>query len=225
METIPVKIVKKTFYQSKAIYICLEPSFMEPNEFVHLKWFLEMSSLIGFDKIVFNNNSIPNTVQFNSLFEKHSDMVHVNPFNFLPNLVKPDLPKTYASHMEELTRTGEEYSGPGILYHYLNDFGINECLLTNKEKARLIFFPDTDETFLPAKLANFDYPDQTYKFLSAMTTDLQSREKISAFDREHLAKSKCSQENHGESSIRNYLDHIYDKYRKVNSLFLLGPKK
>ena len=224
MENILVKIVDKTFYQSDDMYICLEPSFMEIDEFVNLKWFIEMSYLMGYNKIVFNNNSIPNSVQFKGLFEKYSKILQINPFNYLPNLVKPELNKIYAEHMEELTKTGEEYSGPGILYHYLNDFGINECLLTNKEKAKLIFFPDTDETFIPTKLKNFDYPEQTYKFLSSNTTDLHSQEKVILFEKSYLSNNNCMKEKQGESLIKNYLDNVYQKYQIHNDSSLFFPQ-
>ena len=222
-EPIQVKIVENSIAQVKNMYICLEPSFMEPEDFSKLKWFLEMSSLIGYNKIVFNNNSIPNTARFNKLLlETYAHMVKINPYNYLPNIVKPELEQTYASHMEDLTRKGEEYSGPGILYHYLNDFCIDECLLTHRAEAGLIFFPDTDETFIPNKLKHFDYPYETFKFLSSMETNLREQDQVSAFNTKHLLQSNCMQANEGLSYIRSYLDDLYAKYKihEDSSLFL-----
>ena len=89
------------------VFICLEPSFLEAKDLVDLKWFFEMSARIGFGRIVVSNNSIPNTKQANQLFLDYKHLADVVPFHRLPNLVKPSLNRTYASHMDELTRTGE----------------------------------------------------------------------------------------------------------------------
>ena len=200
-EAIQVKLVKKDESPlTKDIRICLEPSFMEPKDYADLKWFVELNEMIGFEKIIFLNNSIPNTAEFRSLFESKQQLIEVYPFNYLPNLRNPALNKVYATHMEEMTIPGKEY-GAGLLYHYLNDFGINECLLNNRDKASLIFFPDTDETFLPNRLKNFDYPDQTFKLLSSAETKLDTVETVLKFKDEYLSESNCLSSDNQKSNV------------------------
>ena len=107
------------------------------------------------------------------------------------------------------------------MYHWLNEFAINECLRLNRDKASLIFFPDTDETFFPSRLTSFDYvaPRRVYDYLSASSTRLASQEEANAFSRTFLSSHMCNQD---KITLKNYLSSIYTKYsiRKESSLFI-----
>ena len=177
--------------------------------------------MIGYSRIVFTNNSIPNTTEFNKLFDMHANLVEIKPFNWLPNLVKPELNKIYAEHMEDLTTKGEYYN-LGILYHGLNDIAVQECLLHSHDQDSLVFVPDTDETFIPTKLQNFDYPHETFRFLTSSNAKLKSREQVARFESEYLSSDKCAQPNNSESFIKSYLKRVYQKYNisTESSLYL-----
>ena len=47
IEAMRVRVVERSFASSTAMRICLEPSFMEAKDYQDLKWFLEMSHMIG----------------------------------------------------------------------------------------------------------------------------------------------------------------------------------
>jgi hypothetical protein len=215
---INVKVKENTLTNSQQISICLEPSFNDEKTFLDFKWFAHLNLRhIGFDKIIFANNSISNIQSYNDLFRTFKNGIEIVPFNFLPNFFMPQLNKVYAREMRELSFT-LEFTGAASFYQVYNEFSISECLLNNRDRNHLILFPSTDELFLPAKLKLFDYPNRTNNFV-LRAKNLESKLKVNEFEKEYLSSDKC--EKRESFKIKGYLESIYQKYSisKKSSLY------
>ena len=174
----PLKlIIKNRTSLTPAVYICGHTNFLEEKDYANHKWWVDLNALIGYDKIVIYNNSVPNTASFQSLYARHSSQVEIVAINYLPNLVKKGRIATkYFRHMEELTKTGAEYSADSILYWNIIYMTMNECLLSYSDKARRLLVIDNDEVFIPPKLRHFENDHRTFSHL--VDLDLSTETKV-----------------------------------------------
>jgi len=214
---IKVKVKENTLTNSRQISICLEPSFNDEKTFLDIEWYVHMNLRhIGFDKIIFANNSISNIQSFNDLFRTFKNGIEITPFKFLPNIFMPQLNKVYARDMSELSYT-LEYTGSNNFFQVYNDLSVQECLLNNRDRNYLILFPSTDELFLPGKLKMFDYHQRSENYV-LNKVNLEDASRVNAFEKEYLTSDKCDRR---ESFIKGYLDDIYKKYEisKNGSLY------
>jgi hypothetical protein len=217
---INVKVKENTLTNSQQISICLEPSFNDEKTFLDIKWYVHMNLRhIGFDKIIFANNSISNSQSYNDLFRAFKNGIEIVPFKFLPNIFLPQLNKVYAHEMSELSYT-LEYTGSNNFFQVYNDFSVQECLLNNRDTNYLILFPSTDELFLPGKLKLFDYPNRANNYV-LNRENLESKLHVNAFEKEYLSSDKCEKR---ESFIKGYLDEIYKKYEISKNSSLYFPQ-
>jgi hypothetical protein len=176
-----VTIEKKRFSDSSSssssrdIIMCCEPSYLEGKDYADLKWFFKLNEMIGFKKIVISNNSIVNTPQFNRLFnEMFKHFVNVIPYNYLPNLVKPEINQTYLYHLEDLAVKGGEWSMGTIQFLQIDNMAYNECLLRHSPHSNLILVSDIDETLIAPKLSNFVTRQDTFKYLTEHNLETES---------------------------------------------------
>ena len=87
-QPIKLSIKNRLTSNSENIIICSEPSYLEPNDFVDMKWFIDINTAMGFDKINIYNNSIPATREFSRLFKLNEKTTRVTSYNYLPNLIE-----------------------------------------------------------------------------------------------------------------------------------------
>lgn len=87
-QPIKLSIKNRLTSNSENIVICSEPSYLEPNDFVDMKWFIDINTAMGFDKINIYNNSIPVTREFSRLFKLNEKTTRVTAYNYLPNLIE-----------------------------------------------------------------------------------------------------------------------------------------
>jgi hypothetical protein len=173
-----VTIKKKRFSDSEMsrnIIMCCEPSYLEGKDYADLKWFFKLNEMIGFKKIIISNNSIVNTPQFNRLFnQEFKHFVNVIPYNYLPNLVKPQINQTYLYHLEDLAVKGGEWGMGTIKFLQIDNMAYNECLLRHSPDSNLILVGDIDETLIVPKLSNFVTRQDTFKYLIEHTLESES---------------------------------------------------
>ena len=138
---IPVRIKRFSYIgpENKAI-LCNRVVFFSAKDEKNFQFWVEMTKLQGYEKIVIFNNSIPNTPIFRQVFSTHKNFVQVVQYQCLPNLFKDGndgLPKFI-----------------DLIYNkYLHDFfekvTQNECYWENKDKYRNIAVMDQDESVIP----------------------------------------------------------------------------
>ena len=183
-----VTIEKKRFSDSslsRDIIMCCEPSYLEGKDYADLKWFFKLNEMIGFKKIVISNNSIVNTPQFDRLFnQEFKHFVNVIPYNYLPNLVKPEINQTYLYHLEDLAVKGGEWSMGTIQFLQIDNMAYNECLLRHSPHSNLILVSDIDETLIAPKLSNFVTRQDTFKYLTE--NNLQTESSVNEFKDKYL---------------------------------------
>ena len=61
--------------EKKGSIVCSKCLWLKQKDHQDLFWWIELNRRAGYKKIVFCNNSIPNTKEFNDLFEKNKDFV------------------------------------------------------------------------------------------------------------------------------------------------------
>jgi hypothetical protein len=212
-DSINVKI-KYRFSEKRNIYFCAEnPIYLEDNNHVDLKWFIELNRLIGFDRFILSNNSVPNTNEFNKIFEKNKDFLEVVQYNYLPNFLQPNSSQKFVRHYEDLTKKGVEFFGDALQYTIpMDTMSYTECIHNNIDKANLIFVGDIDETFIPSRLSTFDTKQKSIEFLSSL--NLKNEIEVLKFKREFLNEEQCLKTN----KIRSYMDDIYRNSNISNEL-------
>ena len=172
--------------------------------------------LIGYDKLVIYNNSIPDTENFRRLFTDQKTSLEVVPLNYLPNLLDSRQNNTYFRHMEELYKHGQEFSGSSILYWGIENMAMNECLFGYSNRAHLLLVIDNDETFIAPKLAQFANEHRIYEYLS--DADMSTKKSVSLFGSQYLTNEKCRQ----APNLRLYLEKLYaeNNVAQDDSLYL-----
>ena len=87
-EPIKLSIKNRLTSNSQNIIICAEPSYLEPHDFIDMKWFMDINTAMGFNRINIYNNSIPSTREFIHLFRLNEKITRVTAYNYLPNLIE-----------------------------------------------------------------------------------------------------------------------------------------
>ena len=210
---LPIPVVVKNRYEprSEAVYFCAEPSYMAAKDVTDLAWFVQMSRLVGFTRVVIHNNSIVNTREFEQLFRVNQDLVHVVQYNYLPNLVWPQDNRSYFAYLDELAPIGgSEWSEDSLKYVLrVDNMAFNECLCRNSDKARLILVADLDETFVPVRLAGSETRKEIVKLL--LQSRLERKEDVVDFEKKYL--SRCLLPNNTATFLQSYLSGLYAKFR------------
>ena len=122
--------IKYRFSEKRHIYFCTEnPIYLEDKDHVDLKWSIELNRLIGFDRFILSNNSVPNTKEFKRIFEKNKDFLHVVQYNYLPNFLQPNASQKFVRHYEDLTQKGVEFFGEALQYTIpMDTMAYTECI-------------------------------------------------------------------------------------------------
>jgi hypothetical protein len=164
---VTAKYIKHKSLKKEGSIVCSKCYFFQPNEHQFLKWWIELNKQIGYKKVVFCNNSIPNTREFNAIFDEYKDFVGLKQFHSFPNFDDPwvmrsDQKHNYFSEYYQLKLSNqfELFFRDG--YDVLHT---NECFLENADKYQFVTVIDNDETILPfINKQIFSYKD-SYDFI------------------------------------------------------------
>ena len=109
------------------------------------KWWFELAKQSGYDHITICNNTIPNTKEYNDLFEKYQSYVSIYQLHSWPyfsdNTINySHVRHDYKSDLLELNRYSRAF---------FDTININECYLDNFDEYKYISVIDNDEIILP----------------------------------------------------------------------------
>jgi hypothetical protein len=131
--------------------VCGKCVWFTPDAVADVLWYIEVTKLAGYKKRVICNYSIPNTAEFNDLFEKNFDFVEINQLTYLPDFVelnnRSSISHKYLSGYSQLKGEYKFFSlGSENL---LCEMMMNECYLHNIDKYAHIAVTDPDEVIMP----------------------------------------------------------------------------
>ena len=205
-------------HTKKRSIVCSKCFYYDPDKPTDLFWWVELNKQIGYKKIVFCNNSIPNTNEFNDLFERNKDFIELNQLHHLPNFIdnhNKNLSVTshdYLPHFLNLTVNKQFYP---LLCDIFDVLHTNECFLNNTSEYDHITVIDNDEVIIPRVNSKIARVKDNFKLIS----DLKFDEKAQTVSSEvtNLA-STCSKDI--ENQYDDYLKGI--KNQSVNFHFMMG---
>jgi len=154
--------IRKNNKEKNAV-ICTEPLFLENKDYSSLSWWIEINKLSGYKKIILYNNSIPNTREFNRIFDEHKNFVEINQLKCLPNFIKPNEPK-YLTHYNEFL--SGEWNIENVHFLAFDSIANNECLYSNLYSSKFVLIQDNDEAFIVPRLEKFNTLTKQIGFLS-----------------------------------------------------------
>ena len=147
-DSINVKILKYTRSDSQddssklKVALCTKMYNLTLDHYDDFKLWIQLNNLIGYDKIIIYNNSIPHE-KFSSLFELYSDFVEVKPYRTIPAIDNSFNNQTKTKYHENMTVLSKEEL-------FLNErLVINECFLENRLTYDFISVLDYDELLVP----------------------------------------------------------------------------
>ena len=212
--------IKNSHSDSDKIFICSEMNYLEESDYYDFEWWIELNIMIGYDKIIIYNNSIPNNENFNNLFERNKDRLEIVQLNYLPNLVNKTINRKYFRHMNDLILKGE-YSGQNLLNHGIEYMILQECIYSYRDQANLLFMIDKDETFVPAKLKNLENDHKIFEILNQH--ELSIEKNFKDFETNYLSSENCK-ENHKKNYLREYFDDLYETRNIPNNNSIYFPQ-
>ncbi len=146
---------------------CSKLFFFDNTGIKRFKWWIEVSKLSGYEKLVIFNVSLSEV--YKNLFDKYKDFVQVIQYQCIPNLFPNLLNESYFKFNEigKLFPSLSAVTKHGIYQHY-EYFSNNECYLLNKDKYRYVAVLDNDEFILPrltniSNILDFTEPNQLVK--------------------------------------------------------------
>ena len=137
--------------------------FRNDDDYKYLLWWIELNKQIGYSKVQFCNQSIPNSREFNQIFETYRDFIDVRQFHFIPNFKSRHNSPYEHNYLTDYNQLSESDFGWNLDgYHVLHT---NECFLENADKYEYVTVVDNDETIIPSiinsklrkKVDNFNY--------------------------------------------------------------------
>jgi hypothetical protein len=138
-----VNILKYTRSNSLNVALCSKMYNLTDQNFESFKIWIKLNKLIGYDKLIIYNNSIPNE-KFSSLFKLYSDFVQVKQYRRIPKFEK-DQTTNYYNNLASLNMEAL----------FLNErLVLNECFLENRLNYDFISVLDYDELIVPPSKVN-----------------------------------------------------------------------
>lgn len=136
----------------KGNILCTKSFHLKKNDYLTLRWWIELNKQIGYDKIYMWNHDIEKDPTYSRLFQAYSDFVTLDRLECLPNL-QQRLPRfqnqTYLKHHTDLVYNVEDYAI--LKYELINQLLLNECYLNHIDQFRYVTICDIDETVIPKK--------------------------------------------------------------------------
>ena len=158
---------RKNKKKSRSI-ICSKCLFYEPSQYPELLWWVELTKLAGYEKIVFCNMSIPNTRHFDKIFEKHKDFIELVQFKTIPNFSSSSPPQKYLTHYFQIKQKNGKYHTFGRdMFDLLIE---TECFYNNAAQYEFISVHDTDETIIPRVNSKLMKSSNTFNYVKSLNS-------------------------------------------------------
>lgn len=174
--------------------------FRNKDDYKYLLWWIELNKQIGYDKIQFCNQSIPNNKEFYQIFDVYKDFIEVKQFHSIPNFKNlRNLSPYEHDYLTDYTQLSEDQFDWNLDgYHVLYT---NECFLENANKYEYVTVVDNDETILPTIINDkFSKKSDTFNYIKSLNLDSIKKEMNSA----NLACKFETKTNYIESYLKSF---------------------
>jgi hypothetical protein len=205
---IKIKYIRIRNSQNKTgSIICSKCYYFKEDEYrVTLRIPMVAGNKLKNEKIVFCNQSIPNTLQFNGSFKKYEHFIELKQMKTFPNFINEH---NLSSHSHKYFTSYSDLKSYGVFDPYLRDvydvLHENECYLENSDKYEHIAVYDNVEAKIPKILNHY----QAYYYVINFKKDSNS----STYD----LGANCKQTHYNK--IDNFLNSVM---RNVNLYFVMG---
>ena len=128
--------------------ICSKCYYFRKDQYKDFEWWIKLNKKIGYKKIIFCNNSIPNNREYNDIFFRYKDLIELSQLDSIPNFISDQMngTKVYLKSYLELKYNGNFFPYYRDIFDVLYE---NECFLNNAHKYEHISVFDNDETIIP----------------------------------------------------------------------------
>jgi hypothetical protein len=186
--------------------VCSKCFWYKSSDYKDLFWWIELHKLAGYKKVFFCNNSIPDTQEFNEIFEKNKNFIELSQLNYLPNFMDNNNDNRSSKSHNYLS----SYQQLGSYYHVDSDlFNMmitNECFLNNTDKYSHVSVIDNDEVIMPRVNSKIFKTKDNFKFISNLNFDQKT---LLIPDELRNLETSCS--NDIENRLDNYLKSFTTK--------------
>ena len=213
---VKIKYIQLSGQKKSGSIICSKCYFFNKDDYQFLLWWIEFNKQIGYKKLVFCNQSIPNTPEFNQIFSTYKDFIELKQFRSFPNF--NDLKWRLLSHNKHDYLTEYYDLSPDKQYDnwYLDGYDVmhtNECFLENADKYEYVTVVDNDETVVPRINTRFRTKNDAFKYVSKLDSNYYSSNKDSLLKEINSISLTCQHEV--KSKIESYL-HSYNENTNFN---------
>jgi hypothetical protein len=132
--------------QKEGSIVCSKCFWLKQEDYKDLFWWIELHRQAGYEKVIFCNNSIPNTKEFNDLFERNKDFVELSQLNFIPNFINNPQNSTLHNYLNFYDQLGPNFAIDSDIFNMMIT---NECFLNNTDKYLHVAVVDPDEIIIP----------------------------------------------------------------------------
>jgi hypothetical protein len=192
--------------------VCSKCFWYTPSNYKDFFWWIEMHKQAGYKKVLFCNNSIPNTKEFNQIVEMNKDFVEISQLTYLPNFRHDNRNRSSKSH-NYLNYFHEFSSNFGVDSDIYNMIMTNECFLNNTDKYSHVSVIDNDEIIMPRINSKLVKTSENFKFIS----NLVFQDQVKDLPKELVnLESSCSTDN------ENKLDNYFNSFTTQPASFQFG---
>ena len=144
-----LKYTRNNDSKSLRVALCSKMYNLTDKNFESFKMWIKLNQLIGYDKMIIYNNSIPHE-KFSSLFKFYSNFIQVKQYQKIPKFTEFIIDKS-THYYNNLASLSEEAL-------FLNErLVLNECFLENRFSYDFISVLDYDELLVPPEGNIKDY--------------------------------------------------------------------
>jgi hypothetical protein len=175
------------------------------------QWWFELNRRVGHKKIQIYNTSIPNTHEYNDLFDKYKDYVEIKDLKYFPNYFytnKNDYKDDEHDYLNSFSKIDVSD------YAVFQTLVLNDCYLSNKHLYNYISVIDQDEIIMPRVNEKIRKNMDTYDLIQSLNLE-NIKDKKSLNSKLNL-ESSCSVSNYENKDMDLYLDRLKNEY-KINN--------
>jgi hypothetical protein len=153
--------------------VCSKCFWLQPSDYKDLFWWIEMHKQAGYRKIIFCNNSIPNTREMNEIFEANRNFIEMSQLTFLPNFMQSNVSTQFThEYLSSYRQLGSYFHVDSDLFNVMMT---NECFLNNTDKYKHVSVIDNDEIVMPRVNRRLLHTADNFNFISKLTFDQENR--------------------------------------------------
>lgn len=153
---IPVRMKKFSYNGTEnKVILCGKAYYLPAKQEKDFQFWVELTRLQGYEKIVIFNNSIENTPTSQQVFSNYKDFVQVVQYQCLPNFIHKKLKEVESPKFIDFNYIKNQLKfNPLALHIFFERMTQNECYWENKDKYKHIAVLDIDESVIPKILDN-----------------------------------------------------------------------